>query len=237
MEKKNTILLTVIAVATLLVAVVGATFAYFTASTSTGDGRGDVTTGTATSIGSVAMNLQTIANSNNMSYPGGMLLNGASVTATVTGAGTFDASYTINANVDANALTSKNTTLNVTLYKTTSQISDAAVSGCALQNGTAGEDVTYYYTGCAVPTGITTGQKVDSKTITITADGPKTATLTFDDSTTFSGITSASPTTAYYYLVVEYVNNDAADQNADMGKTVTATISNITNAASTARQA
>ena len=36
MEKKNTLLLTVIAVATLLVAVVGATFAYFTA-TSTGE--------------------------------------------------------------------------------------------------------------------------------------------------------------------------------------------------------
>ena len=34
MEKKNTVLLTVIAVATLLVAVVGATFAYFTASNS-----------------------------------------------------------------------------------------------------------------------------------------------------------------------------------------------------------
>ena len=31
MERKNTILLTVIAIATLLVAVVGATFAYFTA--------------------------------------------------------------------------------------------------------------------------------------------------------------------------------------------------------------
>lgn len=35
MDKKNTMLLTVIAVATLLVAVVGATFAYFTASTAT----------------------------------------------------------------------------------------------------------------------------------------------------------------------------------------------------------
>ena len=236
MEKKNTILLTVIAVATLLVAVVGATFAYFTASTS-GTGTGDVTTGTATSIGSVAMDLQTIADSNNMSYPGGMLLNGASVTATVTGAGTFDASYTINANVDASALTSENTTLNVKLYKTTSQIDSAAVSGCTLQNGTAEDDVTYYYTGCTVPSGITTGQEVDSETITITAEGPKTATLSFDDSTTFNGITSARATTAYYYLVVEYVNNAAADQNADMGKTVTATISNITNAASTARQA
>ena len=46
MEKKNTILLTVIAVATLLVAVVGATFAYFTATNSTSGegGTTDVTT-------------------------------------------------------------------------------------------------------------------------------------------------------------------------------------------------
>jgi len=38
MERKNTILLTVIAVATLLVAVVGATFAYFASAPTTGDG-------------------------------------------------------------------------------------------------------------------------------------------------------------------------------------------------------
>ena len=46
-NKKNTILLTVIAVATLLVAVVGATFAYFTASGTTGNVT--VSTGTAAS--------------------------------------------------------------------------------------------------------------------------------------------------------------------------------------------
>jgi len=45
MDKKNTMLLTVIAVATLLVAVVGATFAYFTASnTATGSTTATVTT-------------------------------------------------------------------------------------------------------------------------------------------------------------------------------------------------
>ena len=47
MDKKNTLLLTVIAVATLLVAVVGATFAYFTAQTGTGAGA-DVRVTTAT---------------------------------------------------------------------------------------------------------------------------------------------------------------------------------------------
>ena len=49
-NKKNTILLTVIAVATLLVAVVGATFAYFSASGGTGTtGNVTVSTGTAAS--------------------------------------------------------------------------------------------------------------------------------------------------------------------------------------------
>lgn len=49
-NKKNTILLTVIAVATLLVAVVGATFAYFTASGAQGTtGKVKVSTGTAAS--------------------------------------------------------------------------------------------------------------------------------------------------------------------------------------------
>ena len=43
MENKNTMLLTVIAVATLLVAVVGATFAYFTVSNATGEATTTVT--------------------------------------------------------------------------------------------------------------------------------------------------------------------------------------------------
>ncbi len=58
MDKKNTLLLTVIAVATLLVAVVGATFAYFTASSGTNEASEvnvqtrsvDVTSTTATDV-------------------------------------------------------------------------------------------------------------------------------------------------------------------------------------------
>jgi len=53
MDKKNTMLLTVIAVATLLVAVVGATFAFFTAS-NTASGETKVTTTTET-VGSVTV--------------------------------------------------------------------------------------------------------------------------------------------------------------------------------------
>jgi len=54
MDKKNTMLLTVIAVATLLVAVVGATFAYFTAS-NTNDNQTTVVTGQTTTIAAVGL--------------------------------------------------------------------------------------------------------------------------------------------------------------------------------------
>lgn len=51
MDKKNTLLLTVIAIATLLVAVVGATFAYFTAQTGAGQSANiNVTTSTSDSV-------------------------------------------------------------------------------------------------------------------------------------------------------------------------------------------
>ena len=59
MDKKNTMLLTVIAVATLLVAVVGATFAYFTAS-NTATGTTTVTATTET-VGAVTVNNPTTA--------------------------------------------------------------------------------------------------------------------------------------------------------------------------------
>lgn len=57
MDKKNTMLLTVIAVATLLVAVVGATFAYFAISTDKGASSKATITGSTenTKVGSVAL--------------------------------------------------------------------------------------------------------------------------------------------------------------------------------------
>ena len=55
MDKKNTMLLTVIAVATLLVAVVGATFAYFSVTVTSNAATSTVTT-KAEAVGSVALN-------------------------------------------------------------------------------------------------------------------------------------------------------------------------------------
>ena len=79
MERKNMVLLTVIAVATLLVAVVGATFAYFTASTSTtGQTEATVTTnkldGANVTFNSTASKLELL------DYPGGLAVYGATAT-------------------------------------------------------------------------------------------------------------------------------------------------------------
>jgi len=60
MDKKNTMLLTVIAVATLLVAVVGATFAYFTA-TAQNQGETINVTGSTTSVGAPTLSTPTTA--------------------------------------------------------------------------------------------------------------------------------------------------------------------------------
>lgn len=226
MEKKNTVLLTVIAVATLLVAVVGATFAYFTASTA-GSGAGTVNTSTTTSVGAVKLDLATTANTADIKYPGGMMVNGASVTSTVTGAGTFDATYTINGTVDATALASANTTVKYSLYRLDSAVTGDLLSGCTLQTSASNGVTTYYYTGCAANTAITATTAVATGTIT---DLTQVATITVNDTTSFSGITSAATKSVYYYLVVEYVNNAAAEQNDDMGKAITAQITSITNA-------
>lgn len=235
MEKKNTVLLTVIAVATLLVAVVGATFAYFTASTA-GTGTGAASTSTTTTIGSVALNLgtATLTGQDKMQYPGGKMVAGAKFDATVTGEGTFSATYTIKAKVDATALAATSS-VKYAIYRTDAEVTGDAVTSCALKNGTVEGDATkktYYYDGCAYNTAITSGaEKVAEATLT---GGTSKDDITFDESLT--GLTKDASQTYYYYLVVEYVNNNA-EQNADQGKTVTAQITSIENANSTAAAA
>lgn len=78
MEKKNTIVLTVIAIATLLVAVVGATFAYFAVGyNNNADVKTTVTTSaaadafTATGTGSLALTIDNNNMSNNATYTSG----------------------------------------------------------------------------------------------------------------------------------------------------------------------
>ena len=80
MERKNMVLLTVIAVATLLVAVVGATFAYFTASTTT-TGSGNSTNVTTNKFDGATLTFKEAGKVFDMlDYPGGLGIYGATAT-------------------------------------------------------------------------------------------------------------------------------------------------------------
>ncbi len=99
MEKRNTLLLTIIAIATLLVAVVGATFAYFASTTDTNSGKVNLNvetankTATFTAVGGGDMNINVTADLMQESNAGD---GGAQQTAN----GTLDANLTANSNIN-----------------------------------------------------------------------------------------------------------------------------------------
>ena len=228
MEKKNTVLLTVIAVATLLVAVVGATFAYFTATANTnGDASGNTNTSTA-KLANVSLNVATIAGSSNVVYPGTMNYVGASAKAavdTVEGAqaGDFNVAYTVTGKItlgEAFAFPVK-----YSLYKVSAASAVADPVTCQTVDKTTVGTTVQYSQSCTVAAGLGTAVK----TGTLDA-GTTTADVTYDET-----IATDATTTDYYYLVVEYPNDSTQSQDADQGKTVKAEIVSVTATGSTAK--
>lgn len=229
MEKKNTILLTVIAVATLLVAVVGATFAYFTATTQTGDGTGTTATQTTVNTGGTSLDMSAVAdvtNAADMKYPGGMMVTASKVSATATGDNSYNMTYTVNAEVDTTALGASTSEVKWTLYEVGSEVKDLMVAdSCQLKEDATGNSKNYYYTGCTANTTITNGTVVKSGTIS--AHTAKT-TITAENEN-LDAVSKTAGKDTWYYLVVEYVNKTDADQaGTDAGKTITAKITSVT---------
>lgn len=233
MEKKNTVLLTVIAVATLLVAVVGATFAYFTATT-TPTGNGGTTDVTTTTVGNVALAMDPVTVTNELKYPGGKLVIGASVTASDTDtAKDFDLTYRVNGTITNNT----NTELTWTLY----EISTAAttpISGCTVNEDSTTQpgETRYSYTGCTVDPDILGGTEVTKGTVaaaTTTGEGESATTTAGTATIAAAGeklTTSNTGTATYYYLVIDYPDN--GPQNADQGKQVLASLTSVDQAVS-----
>lgn len=229
MEKKNTVLLTVIAVATLLVAVVGATFAYFTATT-TPSGNGGTTDVTTTTVGNVTLKMAPETVTNELKYPGGILVVGANVTAADTDtAKNFDLAYKVNAKITNNTKTE----LTYTLYRVNAK-SDTPISGCTVNEDstTQAGETRYSYTGCTVDTAITTGG-TSVKTGTVAATGDDGTAVVENITVENQEITTAdgTGTVTYYYLVVNYPDN--GNQNADQNKQVLAELSSVTEAVAT----
>lgn len=229
MEKKNTVLLTVIAVATLLVAVVGATFAYFTAANSTsGDAAGNTSVKTATEGASLVLNVNKVTGSNNVFYPGTKNFVGATANATFAEDSqatdkTYNVSYTLTGSVTLTETFAS--TVNWTLYETETDLSTGLITcGPVIAYTPEGDGATAIDNSktqsCTLAPSLANDASKAVKTGTI-APGTTTASVTHNGTVTTGGATK------YYYLVVE-LPETGTDQSADAtGKTITIAIDKI----------
>lgn len=150
MEKRNTVLLTVIGLATLLVAVIGATFAYFTAQvTSSGASASqDVTTVT---LGGTTLTFESAAkNFSYLNYPGGLGVIGSNVvfkkeaTSGKPDSNTYMATYDLELNVTNPTKTDMKWALYV--YDQ-SDIEESLDPGCVVQSQADAAGNTYFWYG------------------------------------------------------------------------------------------
>lgn len=205
MEKKNVIFLSVIAVATLLTAVIGTTFAYFTANftvSNTGNATSTVNTktlvGTTVTLGAPIKPTDTV-------YPGFKAVQEITVEGTATG----EVDGVVTLTVTPTIASEFGSDIEWTLYQSddTAITCDAPVTNTTAD--AAGNKV-YQTTNC---TGITAST---AKAI---------ATNTGSDAKTTSNITVKAGATHKFYLVAEYKNNESAAQNAAQGKSFGFTVS------------
>ena len=219
MEKKNTILLTVIAVATLLVAVVGATFAYFTATSSTDNNASTTGTVNTATVAKVKLTTADVGQTKNTVYPGTM--NYAAMSVVASKEGTDSANYTLTYTVNGTVTLGSEFTegdVYYTVYRTTTKV-DTPVA-CSPVSTTADPAGTQYSQSCNT-TALTSASAEEVKSRTAVEGTSATISIPSQSLTTESG------TTYYYYLVVEY-ENTGSDQNDDQNKTITAELSGVT---------
>ena len=205
MEKKNMVLLTVIAVATLLVAVVGATFAYFTA-TSTTTGNDTTTSATTAQLATLSWTAEETGRSPQV-YPGFKAFQAYTLAAGGTGSARYQ--LTLDATVDP-AFTSGDVTYSI--YKATSEVTSSLFTP-----GNANVDTT---TEPGVARYSITGAAFDSEDESLTAvveNQPLTTASTVITGGPVSNVNTINGgTTEYYVLVLDFPNKDEAQtqQNA-----------------------
>ena len=196
MEKKNMVLLTVIAVATLLVAVVGATFAYFTA-TSTTSGNEKTTSATTAQLATLSWTADETGRSPQV-YPGFKAFQAYTLAAG--GAGSARYLLKLTANVDP-AFKSGDVTYSI--YKATSEVTSSLFTP-----GNANVDTT---TEPGVARYSITGAAFDSEDPSLTAVVENQPLTTVSDTViTGEGVQNVNTinggTTEYYVLVLDFPN-------------------------------
>lgn len=226
MEKKNMVLLTVIAVATLLVAVVGATFAFFassvqdTRSDADGKGTGNTNIGTAnmtSNTTTVVANIDGAAGSFEAEnvYPGHKEVAALSVTATSTDAQATASPVSFVYNVTENTI---GTNIKVRLYKSSTEVTtDASTLGCTVNINTV-EGVQQFSETCTMDKTAEAGKfGTLLKEVTLKG-GAEGINLGSDTLNVPAG--EGGSATGYYYVVVEYVNTTENQAPTESGKTL-----------------
>ena len=219
MEKKNMVLLTVIAVATLLVAVVGATFAYFTASIQN-DYNGQGSNGTANiSSGSVGSNTTVVAEVDGQAgsfeatdvYPGHKEVAALKVTVEGDTAQSIDITYSPTSNNFPDG------SITLKVYKGTGSENigeEGNYFQCEAKTGTSGGSQTFYEE-CTVQES-TLGSQIGTTHNLTQAEAGSTVVLATDSLTSETGT---------YYVVVEFINKPGEAQDTAQSKTLDGDIS------------
>ena len=184
----------------------GISFAYFTARTNA-EGEGGVATATTTTVTSQGITADGNIDFNNVDmYPG----HTAIASIRVTGRGNNEP---LIYNVIFNGTNTFNTPLEFTVYKSDANI-DASYS-CEIKQDRLGTSK-IYYEECTGNNIENLGTPISSGTIN---NGEEKTTLKSDEII----LTSPEGEEAYYYIVIEYPNLDA-NQNDDMGSSISGNI-------------
>ncbi len=231
MERKNTILLTVIAIATLLVAVVGATFAYFTATFTPTNSQNNKVEAKAAVLPTVTFDYGDTVSAPADLYPGYIFLKKVSVTGTCTGNNesckNVDLVLTLKPDID-DAFGSN---IKYAVYKSAKSNTDAITCQNDVQtsNETDGSVKYSYNSQCTVGDNVYNGTKfadaVEKGTITDTgftgtfktkSQGSTEETILIED---VSGTTADT-----YYILIDYHNDDSSKQDDEQGKSFSVTL-------------
>lgn len=238
MEKKNTVLLTVIAVATLLVAVVGATFAYFTATntdaTDGAAGNTQIKTQVEAGAAGIILHGTAIEGSKNTIYPGTMNYVGTDIYASFEdGADTttnYNIDYTLSGKVVLDkAMEATGSDIEWKLYEieaATAPTTDIITCSDVEAYVPAGD-------GATAVEGSKTQKCTDNLAALVATNGAKVvdsgtiAAGTPSDTVSFEGTVVTAGNHKYYYLVAEF-KEAGTDQNVDAtGKQLTLSIDSV----------
>ena len=210
MEKKNMILLTVIAVSTLLVAVVGATFAYFTA-TSTSTGNTNKTTVTTAEIASTGYTFETEENDGTLVYPGYMSVS----TYKLAAAGDSASIATYDLQLKMTVPAEFGTDVSYAIYTEDAPTASGVFTKGTPQIDTATNGEAHYFI-----TGSSFAKNTMTELVPETAVTGAAGEQSFDIAT---NTTIKGGVTRFYKVVLKYKNNEEAAQAAQ-GKSIFANL-------------